>query len=337
MSKTQDIIFEEIFPINKRRRSADNNLVIPTYESYDLLKDNNYKLNELKEICSFYQFKKTGTKHVLVNRIYNFLKYGGFSIIIQKNVRAYLQRKFIRKSGPAIFKKSLCVNDTDFLSMESIDDIKYPQFYSIKDNDGFIYGFDVISLYNLLIKDGTNATNPYTRSEMPSNLLKKLKRHIRMSKLLCRQPIKIDIPNETDHLSGEKIMELKALEVFQHINSLGNYSEQGWFLNMNRINLIMFMREIYDVWTYRSQINNNTRMKIYPLGNPFMHINIHDLSNFSTMNLKKMGLILIENLTTKGVDTDSQSLGAFYVLGTLTLLNSEARNSLPWLYQSFLH
>jgi hypothetical protein len=78
-------------------------------------------------------------------------------------------------------------------------------------------------------------------------------------------------------------------------------------------------------------------MKIYPQGNPFMHINMHDLSNFSTTNLKKMGLVLIENLTTKGVDTDSQSLGAFYVLGTLTLVNSEARNSLPWLYQSFLH
>lgn len=337
MSKKQDFIFEEVVFESVRGRSTDKNFIIPTYNSYDELKHTNYKLNQLKEICSVYQLKKTGTKSLLMNRIYNFLKYGGHAITIQKNARAYLQRKFIKKSGPAIFKKSLCINDTDFLSMEPIADIKYPQFYSIKDGDGFIYGFDAISLYNLLVKDGTNATNPYTRSELPSNLLRKLKRHIRMSKILCNKPIQIDIPNETDHLSGEKIMELKALELFQHINSLGNYSEQGWFLNMNRINLIMFIREIYDVWSYRSQINNETRMKICPQGNPFMHINMHDIASYSTTNLKKMGIILIENLTTKGVDSDSQSLGAFYVLGTLTLVNSEARNSLPWLYQSFLH
>ena len=61
--------------------------------------------------------------------------------------------------------------------------------------------------------------------------------------------------------------------------------------------------------------------------------NKNNIGNYGLMLYK----ILIENLTTKGVDTDSQSLGAFYVLGTLTLVNSEARNSLPWLYQSFLH
>jgi hypothetical protein len=103
------------------------------------------------------------------------------------------------------------------------------------------------------------------------------------------------------------------------------------------MNIIIFMRELFDVWTYRSQITNDTRHMIYPLGNPFIHINTHDMGNHSTMNLKKMGIVLIENLTTKGINTDSQSLGAFYVLGALTLVNSEARNSLPWLYQSFLH
>jgi len=337
MNKRQDFIFEEIVPSNVRGRVIDNNFIIPNYDSYDQLKHNNYKLNQLKEICAVYNLKKTGTKQVLINRIFNFLKYGKYATSIQKIARAYLQRKFIKRSGPAIFKKSLCINDTDFLSMESITSIKYPQFYSIKDGDGFVYGFDVISLYNLLLKEGTNATNPYTRSELPSNLLRKLKRHIRMSKILCNDPIQIEIPNDMDHLSGEKIMELKALQLFQHINSLGNYSDQSWFMNMNRINLIMFVREIYDVWTYRSQINSEIRMKICPNGNPFMHINLHDLASFSTTNLKKMGLVLIENLTTGGVDTDSQSLGAFYVLGTLTLVNSEARNSLPWLYHSFLH
>lgn len=337
MSKKQDFIFEEIILDSVRCRNTNNNFVIPTYDTYDILKNNNFKLNQLKEICSTYQLRKTGTKQILLNRIYNYLKFGCFAIVIQKTARGYMQRRFIKKAGPAIFKKSLCINDTDFLSMEPLSEIKYPQYYSIKDDDGFIYGFDIISLYNLLIKEGTNATNPYTRSELPSNLLKRLKRHIRVSKILCNEPIQIEIQNEMEHLSGEKILELKALELFQHINSLGNYADQGWFLNMNRVNLLTFMREIFDVWTYRSQINTDTRLKIHPPGNPFMQINMHDLANYSTINLKKMGIVLIDNLTTKGIDADSQSLGAFYVLGTLTLVNSEARNTLPWLYQSFLH
>lgn len=337
MSKKTDFLIEEIKPNQKRNCSVGKNFKIPSYNSYEDLILYNYKTEQLKEICSVYNLRKTGNKSLMVNRIYNYLKYGSYATKLQRLARGFIQRNFNKNSGPALFNKSLCINDSDFLSMEPLAEIKYPQFYSIKDGDNFVYGFDVISLYNLLIKDGTNATNPYTRSEMPSNLLKQLKNHIKISKLLCKEPIKIEIQNDMEHLSGEKQMELKALDLFQHINSLGNYADQSWYMNMNRMNIIIFMRELFDVWTYRSQITNDTRRMIYPLGNPFIHINTHDMGNHSTINLKKMGIVLIENLTTKGIDTDSQSLGAFYVLGALTLVNSEARNSLPWLYQSFLH
>jgi len=35
-----------------------------------------------------------------------------------------------------------------------------------------------------------------------------------------------------------------------------------------------------------------------------------------------------------GHTNDNRSLGAYYVLAALTLVSDEARNSLPWLYQS---
>ena len=337
MSKNIDFLIEEITPNTKRNCGVGKNFKIPSHNSYDDLIIYNYKTEQLKEICSIYHLRKTGNKSLMINRIYNYLKYGSYATKLQRVARGYIQRTFNKNCGPALFNRALCINDTDFLSMEPLTEIKYPQFYSIKDVDNFIYGFDAISLYNLLIKDGTNATNPYTRSEIPSNQLKLLKKHISMSKLLCKDPIQIEIQNDMEHLSGEKQLELKALDLFQHINSLGNYSDQSWFMNMNRMNLIVFIRELFDVWTYRSQITDDTRRTIYPAGNPFMHINTHDMGNYSTNNLKKMGVVLIENLTTKGINTDSQSLGAFYVLGALTLVNSEARNALPWLYQSFLH
>ena len=36
--------------------------------------------------------------------------------------------------------------------MNSLKDIKYNQFFSFKDNDNFIYGFEISSIYNLFIK-----------------------------------------------------------------------------------------------------------------------------------------------------------------------------------------
>lgn len=42
----------------------------------------------------------------------------------------------------------------------------------------------------------------------------------------------------------------------------------------------------------------------------------------------------MEKFVNSGIDKDSKTLGAYYVLGALTLVSTEASTSLPWLYQS---
>ena len=42
-------------------------------------------------------------------------------------------------------------------------------------------------------------------------------------------------------------------------------------------------------------------------------------------------------LVKKGINTDAKSLGAFYVLAGLTLVNINAATAMPWLYQSVAH
>ena len=42
----------------------------------------------------------------------------------------------------------------------------------------------------------------------------------------------------------------------------------------------------------------------------------------------------MENLISKGINTDSRSLGAFYILSALTLVSHSAAVALPWLYES---
>jgi hypothetical protein len=51
-------------------------------------------------------------------------------------------------------------------------------------------------------------------------------------------------------------------------------------------------------------------------------------------NVKKVVLEVLEKLVNNGIDTDSKNLGTFYVLGSLTLVNSEAASALPWFFES---
>jgi hypothetical protein len=51
-------------------------------------------------------------------------------------------------------------------------------------------------------------------------------------------------------------------------------------------------------------------------------------------NVRKVILEVLEKFVNNGIDNDSKSLGAYYVLGALTLVNEEAAMSLPWLFQS---
>ena len=45
----------------------------------------------------------------------------------------------------------------------------------------------------------------------------------------------------------------------------------------------------------------------------------------------------MESLVKNGITEEDKSLGAFYVLSALTLVNNDAADSLPWLYQSVMH
>ena len=45
----------------------------------------------------------------------------------------------------------------------------------------------------------------------------------------------------------------------------------------------------------------------------------------------------MESLVSNGNSNENKSLGAFYVLSALTLVNNDAAESLPWLYQSVMH
>jgi len=331
------------FPLKKRL-----NLDIENKETDILTTDNciqllqyNFTLSELKKTAKHYKIKTTGNKKEITNRIYIFLHLSLYAIKIQKHFRGLLTRKFLSSFGPASKNPKLCTNETDFVTMEELKDLPYSQFFSFQDKDEFIYGFDICSLYNLLFttksgdRDGM-PLNPYNRKKLPHEIIIKLKKIIRMSKIV-KIPVSIEIDNSVDEVSNEKRVELRALTLFQTIDSLGNYSSPSWFLSLSRIQMMKFVRELSDIWNYRAQLSEEVKRNICPpLGDPFRNTNINAIIHSNDILLVKKGILeILENFVNSGVDQDSKTLGAYYVLGSLTLVNPVASLALPWLYQSF--
>jgi hypothetical protein len=327
---------EDKIPVVKiKQKVCDEKISIPTIKTYNELIYNNYNLAQLKMFAKIYKLKLTGNKQQLLSRVYSFLYFSSYIIKIQRIFRGFLVQKYKTLHGPAIMNRKICTNDDDFVSMEPLEEINFHQFFSYKDHDGFIYGFDITSLHNLFIKSNNEIRNPYNRNIIPDSVFKNIRSLIRYSKILHIN-INLNFEDDSKKVSDEKKIELRAVTLFQTIDSMGNYSNVNWFLSLNRTQLIKFIRELIDIWQYRAQLPIQTKRNICPpIGDPFRNLSIQYINMEQNLwNVKKVIIEIMEKFVNSGVDNDSKTLGAYYVLGALTLVNEEAATSLPWLFQS---
>lgn len=324
--------------VKTTKKILDENVKIPIPKTINELYVYNYSINQLKEFSKYYKLKITGTKIELLLRLYAHLYFNANIIKIQSAVRRWMVKLYIKMHGPAAKNRQLCVNTEDLITMDSIDSISFHQFFSYKDEDEFIYGFNICSIYNLIKKttETKKPLNPYNRNIIHPNIVQKIHSIIKLSKMYNIN-VQITYDDDSINLPIEKTLELKALSIFQNINSLGNYSDSKWFLELSRTQLIRFLRELCDIWNYRAQIPFDTKKKIIPpLGNPFNQIHLSQINTETNIFIIKKNILdILEKFVNSGTDIDSKTLGSYYVLGALTLVNENAANSLPWLFQSF--
>ena len=357
-SAVKNNILEYYFNLPIKSKKAFIKLVsedfsVPDYKEYNNLLTINYSVSQLKLIAKYHKLKTTGNKDYLKKRLYNYLYFSYAIIIIQKSVRYNLTKKYIKLHGPGFYNKALCSNDIDFCTLDNLNNIPYNQFISFKDDNDHIYGFDILSLYNLFMKvtknnktrtssesnsassNLLNVQNPFTNIFFSYNVLKQLLEYIRLSNLL---KIHIDLNyDDLAHLSINKQAEMKILTLFQRIDSLGNYTNIKWFLELDKYGLIRFIRELVDIWNYRANLSQETRREIVPpRGNPFYdeHLNVNNLPQYNFTQIRKYSITIIDLMINKGINENSCLLGSYYVLCALTMVSSEAATTLPWLYEA---
>jgi len=309
-------------------------IYIPKFGEYEMIMRYNYNVQHLKLIAKYHKLKISGNKPQLLSRIYSFLFLSNFAVKIQKYTRALIVRKYFNSHGPAVKKRSICTNTTDFLTMEPLDEIQFKQFFSFKDSDGFIYGFDLQSVYNFVYKCNGAIKNPYNRHPISNEIMENFRTLLRLSRILN---IEILTDIEKVVVSEKKTIELRAVTLFQTIDNLGNYSNPKWFIDLNQTQLIKMFRELLDIWAYRAPLSLAVKCAICPPhGNPFPSASIMNglYTNANIDNVRKIILEILEKFVNSGIDRDSQCLGAYYVLASLTLVNVEAATSLPWLFEA---
>ena len=328
-------LLDKDIPIRKSKEKINNDDVVLNLIDYKSLLNINYNLNQLKTIAKNNNVKVSGNKEELKKRIYNFLLVSHNVIIIQKNFRKKLIYNYLKAHGPGFINKKLCTNDKDFCTLDEINDIPYNQFFSFKDIDGFIYAFDIYSLYNLYKKNNNKITNPFSTKPLSCEVLNNLKYFIKISNIL-NISIKLDF-EELKINNENKKLEMKILTIFQNMDALGNYTSISWFNNLNKIELIIFLKELIDIWNYRANLSVFTKREICPpYGDPFrsINININNISSYNMNLIKKNIVNVMDILVNSGINNDSKSLGSYYILSALTLVNNDAAESMPWLYES---
>lgn len=323
-------LYDNVIISKKRKKIKETDFSILNYKDYNNIIKYNYNVNQLKRIARNYKQKVSGNKQELIFRLYNYLKYSYNAKKIQCLFRGYLIRVIYNNKN----KHMDCINDTDFFSLDKLKELKDKNFFMFREKE-FNYGFNIKSIFHLITQDGPTL-NPYTRCEISKKIINKINLYVRVSKLIDKKK-DFNISKINDILSEEKKLELEVISVFQKIDNLNHITNPNWFLSLGRFSLYRFYRELKDIWCYRLQIQTDTKINILPPnGRPFFHYP----ANFSGMTLLEMKeyiIKMIDDFVTKGTSDSYRSLGAYYILGALTLVSQSAASSLPWLFESFYY
>ena len=332
---------------------TEANVIIYKPNEHEKMKNTRYSLAELRTLCKHYGIKKSGTKPELTHRVYTHLKHSYYIVRIQRIFRNFISAKYRTLCGPGYLHTSECVNDTDFYTFDKLSVIKPTDLFTYRDSDDKIYGFHIASFFHLIISSYPNISNPYNRKMIPASIIRNLYEKLIYGSLLgFRVSVKLDDSEEEEPiittptsgastLTREKQEELFIVDLFQHINTLGNYSDSEWFIALQRDDLIRFIRHIHDIWYYRANLTQEMKERISPPnGNPFVlhnaHVNLNVITLLTAAELRTICVSIIERMTRRGISREDQCLGAFYILATLTIVNQNARNALPWLYEAVL-
>jgi hypothetical protein len=158
-------------------------------------------------------------------------------INIQKLWRGYIIRKRLRLAGPGVLKRSMCNNEDELITFESIKSIHPFDFFGFEEN-GKVYGFDIRSIVDSLHRTGTN---PFTRQNLTID-----------SRIRIRQIYGYRLRNKLENYyehnalrTSETLIQNRWIQVCQIIEENGFFDvHPNIFISLNKSQLYIFLNMI---------------------------------------------------------------------------------------------
>lgn len=302
------------------------NFKLLEYTNIKQLNQYNYTVPQLKNLCRYHHLRVGGNKSSLKERLYTHFMHHISAFKIQSiwYKSLYNKLKYYKK----IHADKKPVNSTDFYTLDTISEIPNIYRFNILEKD-HIYCFNIFSFKKLLTKN----LNPYTREPLTNTVIERFNKHFALISILG-----LMFKNEEEVITNEQLLNLKVVDIFHKIESVGFVIDTEWFNHLTTLQLLKYVRELYDIWNYRANLPLTTKIAICPpIGNPFHNIFIDNINYLTRDKLKWTTLSIIEQFIKNEHSRGDQYLGACYVLQALTLVSQNAANSLPWLYQTVIY
>jgi hypothetical protein len=332
-------------PKSTKKTLDDRNFIIPSIDELSNIKLYNYKLPELKKICRFYKISNYSkmNKSNLIDSIGRLCILERSTLFIQKNIKRFNVQQFLNNKAPnkswfPSKRKTLCKNESDFYTLENVDEIPLSQYICYVDENNCYWGFNILSLYNYfkhqysISKIKHKINNPYTNLPFNVKFIDKFNHHIQISNNYGFT-IELDIEDTLPKSNSQQVQELLVTNI-SIIEQHGYFLRNEWLSDISKPNLIKFMRELIEIWDYRSQINDHVKKQIYhPSGDPFeaiQHFNV--LYPMCYDDVFKICLTTINNFISRGVTYSDCETGILFVLSALSLVSDEFAAAYPWIY-----
>lgn len=161
--------------------------------------------------------------------------------LIIKIWKGYFVRKQLGLAGPGVFKRSLCNNTDELVSLDPITTVKTVDYFGFEEN-GKVYGFDVRTILDSLHRSLV-PINPYTRQPLKLEDRKRLRE-------IYSYRIRSKLENTYEN-NGLKTQEIILINRWTQIAQIAE--ENGFFniplplfLGLNKSQLHIFLSMIHN-------------------------------------------------------------------------------------------
>ena len=335
------VMFEKTASLSgKKVKCPDADFVIPSAKDHSGFLSYKYKKKQLQDMARYYCLPVSGSVGELMIRVYTYLTIHTHVVPFQSLWRGYLRRKCNALRGAAFMDRKKCNNDEDFLTGDTMREVDIDQFVSYTACDGFVYGFDIVSLYNLKLNNNSgDVLNPYTREAIPPQVFLELTALLNITKKVYKIPIDVTFERPVATSPRNMTIEERVTELFSSIETHGYYPTTSWFMDLDRHRLIRMLRELSDIFLYRASIPHDIQMRICP-ENPFRSISamVNIMQSYEDIFVARDILLYAAcSVVMSGTEASDRALGTIVFLQALTLVSDGARHSYPLFYESAVY